>query len=170
MRKLRKAAVVAAVLGSVALLGTGTAFADGGSAAGDYSSQQPIHEYNQQQQPQQESQQQEPQQQQQQQEPQQQPQQQQGSQQQAPQQQQQRSQQQSDRGRDDHQPSVGVGGEKNWQSTSCRADDKIFDYYGQVGEGNGKKSKDDAGSQSTTLGSSMNCSINVDNSADKYDR
>ncbi|ARF55316.1 hypothetical protein [Streptomyces gilvosporeus] len=153
MRKLRKAAVVVAALGSVGLLGTGTAFADGGmTVVREYVQQQP-----QQQQQQPQAQQQEPQQQpqQQQQEPQQQ------SQQQQPQ------QQQSSHRRDDGKSSVGVGGEKNWQSTSCRADDKILDYYGEVGEGNGKKSRGEAGSQTTTLGSSMNCSINVENSADK---
>ncbi|MFI9048046.1 hypothetical protein [Streptomyces sp. NPDC053427] len=44
MRKVRKAALVVAVLGSVGLLGAGTAYAGGGTGEGNYSRSQSSYE------------------------------------------------------------------------------------------------------------------------------
>ncbi|MFF4606258.1 hypothetical protein ACFY12_26420 [Streptomyces sp. NPDC001339] len=64
------------------------------------------------------------------------------------------------------------GGERDHLSTVCKSNDKNVDNYGEVGFGNGTSGKSDdnagdPGSQTTQIGSSMNCSNSVDNSNEK---
>ncbi|TJZ50104.1 hypothetical protein FCH28_22545 [Streptomyces piniterrae] len=164
MRKLRKAAVVVAILGSVSLIGAGTAYADAEADGSDYS-RQSSSDYDRQQQADRDY----------------------GQQQQSDRGYEQ--QQQSDRGYDQQQANLEEEDQKKskgrhhghkkpssvWrgdQSTTCTANDKNIDKNGQVGYGNGVGGNADGGTgdpggQTTTLGSSMNCSITVDNSSYK---